>query len=128
MLNERWTRRKDYNRICCWWISKWISRSNNYRKTKTYVKKILDTIKSIKNLYNSRDKIIKLYNDFANIISEIIYKTKQETELNILIPKKLLQRLPVALAQVKAGNSSENLLNKINQIIYSLYPSKKKKY
>ena len=128
MFNERWTRRIDYNRICGWWISKSISRSNNYTKTKTYVKKILDTIKSIKNLHNSRDKIIKLYNDFANIISEIIYKTKQETGLNLLIAKKLLQRLPIALAQVKAGNNSENLLNKINEIIYSLYPSKKIKY
>ena len=33
----------------------------------------------------------------------------------------MLQRLPIALAQVKAGNTSENLLNKIGQIIYSLY-------
>ena len=33
----------------------------------------------------------------------------------------MLQRLPLALAQVKAGNTSENLLNEIKQIIYSLY-------
>ena len=33
----------------------------------------------------------------------------------------MVQRLPVALAQVKAGNTSENLLNEIRQIIYSLY-------
>ena len=33
----------------------------------------------------------------------------------------MLQRLPMALAQVKAGNTSENLLNEIRQIIYSLY-------
>ena len=31
------------------------------------------------------------------------------------------QRLPIALAQVKAGNTSENLLSEIRQIIYSLY-------
>ena len=37
----------------------------------------------------------------------------------------MLQRLPVALAQVKAGNTSENLLNEIRQIIYSLYREKK---
>ena len=36
----------------------------------------------------------------------------------------MLQRLPIALAQVKAGNTSENLLNEIRQIIYSLYPEK----
>ena len=37
----------------------------------------------------------------------------------------MLQRLPIALAQVKAGNNSETLLNEIRQIIYSLYQSKK---
>ena len=36
----------------------------------------------------------------------------------------MLQRLPVALAQVKAGNNSESLLNEIRQIIYSSYQSK----
>ena len=36
----------------------------------------------------------------------------------------MLQRLPIAIAQVKAGNNSENLLNKIREIIYSLYQSK----
>ena len=36
----------------------------------------------------------------------------------------MLQRLPIALAQVKAGNTSENLLNKIRQIIYCLYRAK----
>ena len=36
----------------------------------------------------------------------------------------MLQRLPIALAQVKARNNSENLLNQIRQIIYSLYQSK----
>ena len=39
----------------------------------------------------------------------------------VLGPTQMLQRLPVALAQVKAGNTSENLLNEIRQIIYSLY-------
>ena len=36
----------------------------------------------------------------------------------------MLQRLPIALPQVQAGNTSENLLNKIRQIIYSLYRAK----
>ena len=36
----------------------------------------------------------------------------------------MLQRLPIALAQVKADNNSENLLNEIRQIIYSMYQSK----
>ena len=36
----------------------------------------------------------------------------------------MLQRLPIALVQVKAGNNSENLLNKIRKIVYSLRQSK----
>ena len=36
----------------------------------------------------------------------------------------MIQRLPIALAQVKAGNNSESLLNEIRQIVYSLYQCK----
>ena len=53
-----------------------------------------------------------------------MHKTKQGTGLKKLTPQQMLQRLPIALAQVKAGNSSENLLNEIRQIVYSLYQSK----
>ena len=81
----------------------------------------LDTMKIIKNLYNSRDKVFKSYNDYPKIMSEAVYKTKQGAGLKILTPKKMLQRLPMALAQVKAGNNSENLLNEVRQIVYSLY-------
>ena len=52
---------------------------------------------------------------------------KNETKgkgLKILTPKQMLKRLPIALAQVKAGNNSESLLNEIRQIVYSLYQSK----
>ena len=42
------------------------------------------------------------------------------TQLKILTPKKMFQRLPIALAQVKTGNASENLLNDIRKTIYSL--------
>ena len=51
-------------------------------------------------------------------------KTTKRTGLKILTPKQMLERLPIALAQVKAGNNSENLLNEIRQIVYSLYQSK----
>ena len=44
--------------------------------------------------------------------------------LKILTPNQMLNRLPIALAQVKAGNNSESLLNEIRQIVYSLYRSK----
>ena len=55
------------------------------------------------------------------------YKAKQDetkgTGLKILTLKQMLQRLPIALAKVKVGNNSENLLNEIRQIVYSLYQS-----
>ena len=44
--------------------------------------------------------------------------------LKIFTPKQMLQRLPIALVQVKAGNNSEVFLNEIRQIVYSLYQSK----
>ena len=53
-----------------------------------------------------------------------MHKTKQGTGLKILTPKQMLQRSTIALAQVKADNNSENLLNEIRQIVYSLYQSK----
>ena len=42
-----------------------------------------------------------------------------------ITPNQMLKRLPIALAQIKAGNNSESLLNEIRQIVYSLYRSKK---
>ena len=52
-------------------------------------------------------------------------KVFDHTQLKILTPKQMLQRLPISLAQVKAGNTSENLLDEIKKIIYSLYQAKK---
>ena len=71
--------------------------------------------------------MIHLLNDNSKIKSEAIYKWNKKTKgtgLKILTSKQMLQRLPITLAQVKAGNNSENLLNEIKQIVYSLYQSK----
>ena len=70
---------------------------------------------------------MELFNDYSKIKSESIYRSKHEiigTELKILTPKQMFQRLPIALAQVKAGNNLESLLNEIKQIVYSLNQSK----
>ena len=72
-----------------------------------------------------RESVIKLFDDYSSMVSEAELKATKETGLKILTPKQMLQRLPIALAQVKAGNNSENLLNEIRQIVYSLYQSKK---
>ena len=65
------------------------------------------TINNVRNLYDSRQKIINLRNDNAKQLS----------------PKQILRILPIALAQVKAGNNSESLLNEIGQIVYCFYQS-----
>ena len=75
-----------------------------------------------------RNEAIKFYDDYTLMVSEAKSKAKQnETKgigFKILTPKQMLQRLPIALAQVKASKNSEKLLNEIRQIIYSLYQSK----
>ena len=51
-------------------------------------------------------------------------KSKTGTGLKILTPKQMLQRLPIALAKIKAGNNSQSFLIEIRQIVYFLYQSK----
>ena len=59
------------------------------------------------------------------MVFEAKNKATKGTGLKILTPKQMLQRLPIAFAQVKAGNNSENLLNEIRQIVYSCINQKK---
>ena len=75
-------------------------------------------------LYRSREDVIKFYDDYSSMVSESLYKSVKGKRLKILTPNQMLQRLPLALAQLKAGNNSKILLNEIRQIIYSLYQSK----
>ena len=78
-------------------------------------------------LYKARKEAIKLFDDYSLTVSEAKIKAKNNTSgkrLKILTPKQMLQRLKIALAQVKADHNSENLLNEIRQIVYFLYQSK----
>ena len=75
-------------------------------------------------LYKGRKEAIKFFDDYSSMVSEAKNKTTKGTGLKILTPKQMLQRLPTALAQVKASNNSQSLLNEIRQIVYSLYQSK----
>ena len=71
---------------------------------------------------------IIFFRNYAKTMLDSGCKVKQDetkgTGLKILTPIQILQRLPTALAQVKAGNNSEKLLNEIRQIVYSLHQSK----
>ena len=64
---------------------------------------------NIETLYKARSETIKFYDDYSLMMSEAKTKTTKGTERKILTPKQVLQRLPIALAQVKAGNHSESL-------------------
>ena len=108
----------------------------NQTKNSKIVNQTIDSINELKNAVNKKEipgnenpnkitdiveKILefKLKNFFSNINNQ-----QKGAELKILTPKQMLQRLPIVLAQVKGGNNSENLLNEIRQIVYSLYQSK----
>ena len=79
----------------------------------------------------SKEKIKnKKLNKILGIVSVILEFNKEIQKqrgsgLKILTPNQMLNRLPIILAQLKAGNNSEKLKNKIKQILYSLYQSKK---
>ena len=75
-------------------------------------------------LHKARNEAIKFYDDYSLMMSEAKYRATKGKGVKILTPKQMLQRLPIALAQVKAGNNSENLLNEIQQISYLLYQAK----
>ena len=67
------------------------------------------------------DKILK-------IVEEVLKFNEQKQlgeGLKILAPNQMLSRLPITLAQLKAGNNSEKLKNEIRQLLHSLYRSKK---
>ena len=94
-----------------------------------------NTFESANALYEGRELIL---NSFKSRIFPIIptwgkgcptdlaclAKVFHRTRLKILTPKQMLQRLPITLAQLKAGNTYENLLNEIGQLIFSLHRAK----
>ena len=84
-----------------------------------------ETLANINIIFNARNNAIKFIEDYGSMILEAKRLAKQEGKgLKTLPPKQMLQRLPIALAQIKAGNNSESLLNETRQIVYFLYQSK----
>ena len=62
-----------------------------------------------------------MFNCYSKIASKTKYRSIRGEGLKILTPKQMLQWLQIAITQVKASSTSENLLNEVHQIIYSLY-------
>ena len=65
-------------------------------------------------------KVSDLFNVYAKIRCEAMYETQQGTGPKKLTSKQMPLRLPIAYAQVKAGNNSESFLTEIRQIVYSI--------
>ena len=86
------------------------------------------TMKNLNMLFNGRNDIINFIEVYKSMVLETkrkaAEKLKKQEGLKISTLKQMLQRLPITLAQVKAGNNPKKLLNEIRQIVYSLYQSK----
>ena len=87
-------------------------------------KKVKDVLNKARALLKGREMVLKALESGVFLKPEELKQSKQGKGLKILNAKQMLQKLPIALAQIKAGNNSESLLNTIRQIVYSLYQSK----
>ena len=83
-------------------------------------------LKNLHRFFEGRERVLDAFESkiFSTKSKGAGILNPDHSKLKILTPKQMLQRLPIALAQVKAGNNSESLLNEIRQIVYSLYQSK----
>ena len=115
------------------------SKDINYKRKKIYEiknkkesNKLVNVIKielsdlkdKIKEMSEDEKTKIKQPNKILKIVEEILEVNKQNqsgNRLKILTPIQMLSRLPIFLAQLKAGNISEKLKNEVRQILYSLY-------
>ena len=93
------------------------------------IKKVLGKLQRI-NYYTPKDDAdkIKKNEKIIDIVERILYFNQLNQSgqgLKILIPNQMLSRLPISVAQLKAGNNSEKLKNEIRQLLYSLYRSQK---
>ena len=80
------------------------------------------------NLFEGKEKVLNTFDSKIFPIkikgADFSDKVLDHSNHKILTPKQILQRLSITLAHVKAGSTSENLLNEIKQMIYSLYRAK----
>ena len=98
---------------------------NNAEKNKIQVNSIKrgtrDLKEEIKDM-SEQEKEIENPNEIVDIVEMILEFNRQQQGqgLKILTPNQMLSRLPISLAQLKAGNNSEKLKNEIRQLLHSL--------
>ena len=103
---------------------------NNPEKNRIQVNLINSGLRDLKKEIpdmSEEEKETENPNEIVNIVASILEFNRQQQGqgLKILTPSQMLSRLPISLAQLKAGNNSEKLKNEIRQLLYSLYRSKK---
>ena len=86
--------------------------SNNIKKIRkgNKTQEQRKTLANVNMLFNGRNEAIEFYDDYSSMIlkAKKVATEQGGTDLKILTPKQMLQRLPIALAQVKAGNNLES--------------------
>ena len=108
-------------------LYKWNDRRKNSQSVDTIKSGLRDLKEEIEDM-SEEEKETKNPNEIVDIVEKILNFNTQNQEgqgLKILTPNQMLSRLPISLAQLKAGNNSEKLKNEIGQILYSLYRSNK---
>ena len=107
-------------------------RDSSDEKNKSVVESINEKLTKLKNIVKNvpKDEVSKFEEnekiiDIVERILELNSEKQLGLGLKILTPNQMLSRLPITLAQLKAGNNSEKLKNEIRQLLYSLYRSKK---
>ena len=105
--------------------------TNDRRKNDDLANLITSGLNDFKNeieKMSEEEKEIGKPNQIVDIVKKFLAfndRTQREQGLKILTPNQMLSRLPISLAQLKAGNNSEKRKNEIRQILYSLHRSKK---
>ena len=107
-----------------------LNETNDIEKNNKLVNVINSGLKDFKEEIKKMSKEEKEIEDpesIVEIVEEILKFNEQNQQgegIKILTPNQMLSRLPITLAQLKAGNNSEKLKNEIRQLLYSLYRSK----
>ena len=107
----------------------YLNKTSDKKKNNELVNMINSGLKDLKEEIKKMSEEEKIENpeSVVEIVEEVLKFNKQNQEgqrLKNSAPNRMLSRLPVTLAQLKAGNNSEKLKNEIRQLLYSLYLSK----
>ena len=104
--------------------------TNDKKKNNRLVNVIKSGLSDLKNGIEDmgeKEKEIEKPNEVIDVVEKTLEFNKQNQSgqgLKTLTPDQMLSRLPVTLAELKAGNNSQKLKNEIRQLLCSLYRSK----